>query len=148
MALWYGGIDTWPTLPALRFPYKPYREGAAPIVSLKVLARGRWRRIHGYVDSGAAYSILTVKEARRLGLLKIKARHLAVTTSGGRTQKISLHRLWARIGRQKISITFGVPRGFDLDFNLLGRRDLFRRYVVCFDDAHGLLTFFPHRRGD
>ena len=130
----------------IRFRYKPYRESLAPVVPLRIYAGKRWRRIWAYVDSGAAFSILSQTEARRLGLLRIKARRLAVTTSGGRTQEISLHRLWARLGRQRLSITFGVPRGFDVDFNLLGRRDLFERFVVTFDDHQGIVTFTPHRK--
>lgn len=133
-------------MPTFRFPYKRYREGTAPIIALNVLARGRWRRIFGYVDSGAAYSILTVAEAKRLGLVNIKGRSLAVTTSGGRTHQISLHRLWAKIGKKRFSITFGVPRGFDVEFNLLGRRDLFRRFAICFDDRHSILRFITHRQ--
>lgn len=121
---------------ALRFPYKRYRGARAPILPVQVLAGGRWRRLSGYVDSGAAFSILTVATAKRLGLLKIRARHVAVTTSGGRTFRITLHRLWTRIGRDRLSITYGVPRDFDVDLNLFGRRDLFQRYRVCFDDAH------------
>ena len=96
------------------------------------------------MDSGAAYSILTLANAKRLGLLRIKARHITVTTSGGRTARVSLHRLWARLGKERLSVTFGVPRGFDLDFNLLGRRDLFNRYIVTFDDAKGIVSFTRH----
>ena len=137
----------WKRKPAaVEFAYRRYRDGTAPIIPLQMLAGKRWRRIWAYVDSGAAYSILTVADARRLGLMKIKARRIAVTTSGGRTQKISLHRLWVKLGSDRLSVTFGVPRGFDVDFNLIGRRDLFRRYQVCFDDAHNILTFTPHPR--
>lgn len=135
----------WRKPPVVLFSYKRYRQGSAPIIPLKVRAGKRWRTVLTYVDSGAAYSMLTVTEARRLGLMKIKARRVAVTTSGGRTQSISLHRLWVKLGEDRFSVTFGVPRGFDLDFNLLGRRDLFKRYQVCFDDAHNLITFIPHR---
>ena len=113
----------------------------APIIPIKVLAGHRWRRVLAYVDSGAAYSILTVAEAKRLSLLKIKARRVAVTSSGGQTLGISLHRLWIKFGKDRLSVTFGVPRGFDVDFNLLGRRDFFKQYQVCFDDERGLLTF-------
>jgi hypothetical protein len=126
-----------------RFPYRPYRGQRAPVVPVRILADGRWRRIFAYVDSGAAYSVLTQSEARRLGLLGIKARRLAVTTSGGQVYQISLHRLWAKLGPQRLSITFGVPRGFDIDFNLLGRRDIFERFTVCFDETHGWVTFTP-----
>ena len=127
-----------------QFRYKTYRDAHAPIIPLQVFSGKRWRRIWAYVDSGAAYSVLTQQDARRLGLLKIKARRLAVTTSGGQTLHISLHRLWAKLGKEKLSITFGVPRGFNVDFNLLGRRDVFRRFIIAFDDSRGLLTFIPH----
>jgi len=130
----------------IRFPYKRYRDQVAPVIPIKVLANGHWRRVVAYVDSGAAYSVLTVREAKRLGLLKIKARRVAVTTSGGRSNKISLHRLWVRLGKKRLSITFGVPRDFDVDFNLLGRRDLFGRFEVCFNDAQGVLTLIEHRK--
>ena len=112
----------------------------APLISLRVLAGHRWRRVTVYVDSGAAYSLLTVAEAKRLGLLKIKARGVVVTSSGGATLHISLHRLWVKCGKDRFSVTFGVPRGFDVDVNLLGRRDFFRRYQVCFDDSDEILT--------
>ena len=136
----------WLLPPIIRFPYRRYRGGPAPIIPIQIRTGKRWRTVWTYVDSGAAYSILTVTEARRLGLMRVKARRVAVTTSGGSTQKISLHRLWVKLEGERISVTFGVPRGFDINFNLLGRRDLFRRYVVSFDDAGGFLTFAPHRR--
>ncbi len=131
---------------SLQFPYKRYRSGLAPILPIKVWAGGRWRKVEAYVDSGAAYSVLTVAEAKRLGLLKIKARRVAVTSSGGRTLKISLHRLWVKIADEpRLSVTFGVPRGFDVDSNLLGRRDFFKKYQVTFDDLHGTVSLTSHR---
>ena len=134
----------WPRRPLIsstNFAYKRYRGGRAPIIPIKVLAGHRWRTISAYVDSGAAYSVLTAADAKRLGLLKVKGRRLAVTTSSGESKKITLHRLWVKIGKDRLSVTFGVPRGFDIDFNLLGRRDLFRRYRICFDDKNAFLTF-------
>lgn len=131
---------------ALSVPYRKYRGNAAPVLEVKVRTGRHWRRLAGYVDSGAAFSIVTVAEAKRLGLWKIRARHVAVTTSGDRTFRISLHRLWTQIGKDKLSITYGVPRDFDVDLNLFGRRDLFQRYRVCFDDARGILSLVPHSR--
>ena len=128
----------WSTI----FAYSRYRGHAAPIIPIKILAGHRWRKIWAYVDSGAAYSVLTVADAKRLGLFRVKGRRIAIATSGGVPRKISLHRLWVRIGTDhRLSITFGVPRGFDVDFNLLGRHDLFRRYRISFDDSNAILAF-------
>ena len=130
----------------MSFPYHRRGDSSAPVLPAMVLAGGRWRRLHGYVDSGAAFSILKVSEAKRLGLLKVRGRNMAVTAGGGRVFRISLHRLWTKIGGQRVSITYGVPRDFDVDLNLFGRRDLFQRYRVCFDDARGILELVPHTR--
>ncbi len=147
--VWYGE-PMWPfgrKSSSIQFPYKRYRNGLAPIIPIKVWAGGRWRKVEVYVDSGAAYSVLTVTEAKRLGLMKITARRVAVTTSSGQTQGISLHRLWVKVGDdRRLSVTFGVPRGFDINSNLLGRRDFFEKYQVCFDDANALITLTPHRK--
>ena len=129
----------------IRFEYRRYRNGWAPIIPLKVLSGGRWLRVNTYVDSGASYSIIKLADARRLGLMRVKARRIIVTTSGGKSHGISLHRLWVKLGAKKFSITFGVPRGFDVDHNLLGRKDFFSRYKVCFDDCAGILTFTPNK---
>lgn len=119
----------------------------APIVPIKVFAGRRWHSVWAYVDSGAVVSILTVAEARRLGLIKIRARKVAITTSGGRTNQISLHRLWVKLGQERFSITFGVPRGFDIGFNLLGRRDLFQRYQITFKESKGIVSFVSNQTG-
>ncbi|MBI4228005.1 MAG: aspartyl protease family protein [Candidatus Omnitrophica bacterium] len=130
----------------MRFPYARVRGGRAPIIPIRVLGRRRWQTIPVYVDSGAYCSILRPEAARRLGIHELLAQRVTIRTSGGRTTQLDLYRLAARIGTWRGLVTFGVPHGFDLEFNLLGRIDVFDQFAICFDDAAGALTLTPSRR--
>lgn len=130
----------------MRFDYTRYRGGAAPIIPIQVRGRRRWHKLWVYVDSGAYVSILRPEEAQRLGVEELLPQRVAITTSGGRTHELKLYRLAARIGTWRGVVTFGVPQRFDIDFNLLGRKDVFEEFSICFHDADGVIHFHPRRR--
>ncbi len=131
----------------MRFAYARFRHGAtAPIIPIRVRGRRRWHTIDVYVDSGAFCSILRPEEARRLGAEELVAQPVKIATSGGRTMALKLYRLAAKIGTWRGVVTFGVPQGFDIEFNLLGRKDVFEQFIISFDEAAATVTFRPRRR--
>lgn len=129
----------------MRVPYARTRGGAAPIIPIQVRGRRRWQTIQVYVDSGAYCSILRPEEARRLGVDELLAQRVTIQTSGGRTTELDLYRLAAKIGAWRGLVTFGVPRGFDLEYNLLGRIDVFDQFRITFDDGAGVLSLATRR---
>lgn len=134
----------------MRFDYTRGRHGAAPIIPLQVRGRRRWHKVWAYVDSGAYCSILRPEEAQRLGVDELLPQRIAIGTSGGRTLELKLYRLAARIGRWQGVVTFGVPQGFDIAFNLIGRKDVFEQFIISFREAARVVTFTrgrPRRRG-
>ena len=98
-----------------------------------------------YVDSGAYCSVLRPEEAQRLEVDDLLPQRVDIRTSGGRTVALKVYRLATRIGKWRGVVTFGVPQGFDIDFNLLGRKDVFEHFVVSFNDAGRSLTLTPRR---
>ena len=130
----------------MRFDYTRFRGGTAPIIPIQVRGRRRWHKVWAYVDSGAYCSILRPDEAQRLGVGELLPQRVRIRTSGGRTLGLKLYRLAARIGTWRGVVTFGVPQGFDIDFNLLGRKDVFEQFAVCFNDAAAVVTLRPRPR--
>lgn len=129
----------------MRFPYTRLHGGTAPIIPIQVRGRRRWHKVWVYVDSGAYCSILRPDEAQRLGVEELLSQRVSIRTSGGKTMQLDLYRLAARLGAWRGLVTFGVPRGFDIDFNLLGRKDVFEHFTVTFNDGAGRLTLTPRR---
>ena len=130
----------------MRFSYTRLRESTAPIIPIEVRGRRRWHKVWMYVDSGAYCSILRPEEAQRLEVDDLLPQRVDIRTSGGRTVALKVYRLATRIGTWRGVVTFGVPQGFDIDFNLLGRKDVFEHFVVSFNDAGRVLTLTPRRR--
>jgi hypothetical protein len=56
---------------------------------------------------------------------------------------IYLHDLELQIGRETIVAKVGFSERLGVGFNLLGRKDVFQRFKICFQDSQGLLTFEP-----
>ncbi|MBI4313587.1 MAG: aspartyl protease family protein [Candidatus Omnitrophica bacterium] len=131
---------------ATRFDYVRFKKGSAPIVPIEVRGKRHWHKVWCYVDSGAYYSVLRPEVAKHLKVDELQPRKVLIATSGGHSKSIKLYRLAARIGSWQGVVTFGVPHGFDIDFNLLGRRNVFNEFAITFDDSKAVVTFKPKRR--
>lgn len=129
----------------MQFPYARTRGGKAPIIPIQVKGCRRWHPLKVYVDSGAYCSILHPNDARRLGVDELPDQRVTIQTSGGRATDLKLYRLPAKIGTWRGLVTFGVPQGFDLAYNLLGRIDVFDQFRITFDDGAGVLSLAPRR---
>lgn len=95
-----------------------------------------------YVDSGAFTSVLTRADAVDLGLNLEKGKHIDLQGVGGSVSAY-LHPVEIKIANKvlKIEVAFSVsyetPR-------LLGRKGIFDKFEICFNDTHKQLTFTSH----
>jgi len=127
------------------FPYQVYRNFPCPIIRL-ALSNGRdWFETEPYVDSGASISLFSPLEAERMGLNYAKGRKIASIVGDGSSIPVFLHRLPVRIGTVSLSVTIGFSPRLGVGFNLLGRKDFFRRFDVLFSDSKKTITFLPVR---
>ena len=96
-----------------------------------------------YVDSGASTSILTIREADRLGL-RIEAGQLIYSVVGdGSLIPVYIHHLPIRIGAVGLTATIGFSPRLGVGFNLLGRQDIFARFDVTFSESRKVVRFRP-----
>ena len=126
---------------AIEFPYK-IREGtASPIIPIKI---GRLA-VDAYVDSGAFVSIFSVQDANFLGIDYQKGQKSLMKVGDGNLIPVFLHTLPIQIGHISFNATIGFSTRLGIGFNLLGRKDIFNRFVVIFDDAKKKVNFLPNR---
>ena len=128
------------------FRYPVYGKAKSPIIPFRVLGRHGWKVVWAYVDSGASYSILSVREAERLGLELREGRRISVVVGNGERIPVYLFRLAIRIGELSFEGAMGFSEKLGVGFNLLGRKDVFDRFRICFDEREGEIAFFPNRR--
>ena len=130
------------THPIIKFPYKTYMGIPCPVVSVEI----KETMIDAYVDSGALVSIFSIKEADALGINYQTGQPGLVTVGDGNKITVFFHKLPIKIGEISFQATMGFSPKLGVGFNLLGRKDIFERFIVSFNDLKKVVSFLPHRR--
>src|SRR3989338_2015711 len=123
------------------FPYRTYRKFHSPIIPVEVQGNKRKCIIAAYVDSGAWFSVFCVREAVRLGIDYKKGKPVAITIGERRSIKVYVFRLPIKIGSKKFKAAIAFSE--HLGINLLGRKDVFRKFDITFRDAKRTVSFVP-----
>ena len=126
---------------SIKFPYKVYRNIPCPIITLKISGI----EIDAYIDSGAFYSIFSPQEAELIGIDYKYGKQGGAVVGDGNIIPVYFHTLPITIGHTSFHATVGFSPKLGIGFNLLGRRGVFERFVVMFDDAKKMATFIPNK---
>lgn len=130
----------------IRFDYSVFREGKAPVIPLEFWGKGRWHNLWVYVDSGASFTILHTYEAQRLGVNLRRCKKFYIVVAGDRRIPVFTTTLRLRVGKTVVPVEVGFCHALGGAFNLLGRKGVFDRFQVCFDDQREELTFRPSKK--
>lgn len=127
----------------IRFPYTLVRGRREPIIALGLKLPGGWQRVDFYVDSGAAYSIVSTQLAAAVGFDFKRGQRASIQVGDGHCLPVYLHRLPLQIGPRLIEARIGFAEQYGLHFNLLGRLDIFDKFNVSFRERERVVIFEP-----
>jgi hypothetical protein len=105
-----------------------------PLVELRLLSSRTSFRTLAYFDSGARFSTFPSSVAEILELPYLDGEKLEVGGVGGKLTAY-LNVVAIQLGPWEFDAPVLFSEEFAVGFNLLGRRGVFDRFVVCFDDA-------------
>lgn len=126
---------------SIKFSYKTHKGIACPIIPVEISGI----RIDAYVDTGAFFSIFSTKEAEAMGINYQQGKAASAIVGDGNLIPVFYHTLPIKIGNLSFPATIGFSPRLGIGFNLLGRKDIFERFVVIFDDLKKTITFIPRR---
>lgn len=112
-----------------------------PMIPLKLKGKDRWFEFWAFVDSGATYSIFASKEGEALGIDFRQGKKTMVVVGDGGYIPVYLFKIPVCIGEFEFTAEIGFSEKLGVGFNLLGRRDFFDIFMVCFNDREGKVTF-------
>lgn len=125
----------------VEFKYSNIHKASGPIIPILVKGNELWHEVWGFVDTGATYSIFQPEEAERLGIDLTIGRRISVVVGDGKSIAVYLHRLKIKISSHEIFATIGFSKELKVDLNLIGRKDIFNNFKVCFNDKNGIISF-------
>jgi hypothetical protein len=121
----------------IEFPYTIHKGYLMPIIPITVLGHRVWV----FVDSGAAFTILSTDDAQRIGIDWERGRQQMIVVGDGSFIPTYLHDLKLRIGEFEITAPIGFSERLGVGFNILGRKGIFDQFQVCFNDHIRKVTF-------
>jgi hypothetical protein len=128
-------------MPIIVRNYRKYKEWKMPIITLGLKHKEGWFPVDAYVDSGAVYSIFRQSVAERMGVEIAKGRFIYSQVGDGGFIPVYLHKLDVQLGPKTFQATIGFSEKLGIGFNILGRADVFDKFVVCFDDLKNYVSF-------
>ncbi len=122
------------------FPYIEFRGRRAPIVPIEFYNK-EWIKFNAYVDSGAGYCVFHARIAEMLGLRLEDGEKIYVTVGDGSQIVVYIHKIKIRLAGKEIDANVGFSKHLGIGFNIIGRLDVFDRFVVCFDEGERFVEF-------
>jgi len=126
---------------SIEFEYLTHAGQKVPIIPIGIKKKGKWYELWAFVDTGATYSIFEAKEAERLEVDIYKGRKMMVIVGDGSFIPVYFHKVIMKIGEVEFKAEVGFSERLGVGFNLLGRKDVFEIFKVCFDDRKKIVSF-------
>lgn len=126
----------------MRFQYQQRHGKFLPIIPIKLKSvDGEWITFDAFVDSGASYTLFTAEIGEILGLDVENGEKIYVTVGDGSLITVYLHELEVKIGEKTFKATIGFSKQLGIGFNIIGRKDFFEKFKICFDERAKIVEF-------
>jgi len=126
----------------VEFPYTLYKGLSVPIIPIQLKNQSEWFELWAFVDSGATFSIFAAREASGMGLDLSHALQRMIVVGDGSFIPALFVKLPLRIGDIELPVEVGFSEKLGVGFNLLGRKDVFNAFRVCFSDDKKIISFY------
>ncbi len=126
----------------VEYPYVRIRGQYYPLIPLTLHFNERSVKVFGLLDSGASVSLFRPEIARALGI--------PFGGHGGQTfkmvkgqLKVMICRLTVEMAKRTFPAFIGFSNGYSASFNIIGRKNFFERFGVCFNESKRRVGLIP-----
>ncbi len=125
----------------IEFPYANLRGSKIPLISICLHLPDEAVEIAAFVDSGATYTLVRAEEIKDMNFNFKTGKQKMIQVGDGGFIPVYLHKMKLEIGNKAINAIVGFSEKLGIEFNILGRRDIFETFKVCFNDKAAKITF-------
>jgi hypothetical protein len=128
----------------LAFPYLRKGRQFFPVADVALEVPQRSLTVKALVDSGATLSVFRAEVLEYLGIPLSRGEKMYLEGIGGRILGYR-HRLPACVGTWRFRLTVVFSQELAVSFNLLGRDNFFKEFLVIFDERKRVIRLQHHR---
>lgn len=125
----------------VRFLYKQVRGIAQPVIPIGIKFPNRWLPLEVYVDSGAEYTVIEAGIAQSIGFDYRQGNRVYLQVGSGSLISVYLNYLEVQLGSVQLTCRVGFSEQLKVNYNVLGKADIFDYFKICFSQNQRLITF-------
>ncbi|MBI4009239.1 hypothetical protein HY357_03330 [Candidatus Roizmanbacteria bacterium] len=106
-----------------------------PVLSIKIRNKsGDWIPFHGYLDSGAGYSVFHLDVAEILGIKIYQGKKIFLTVGDGAKIESYIHKLPVKFSEKEFTAEISFSPSLGTGTNILGMKSFFDNFHICFNN--------------
>ena len=125
----------------VRFLYKQVRGIYQPVIPVGIKFPSRWFPLDVYVDSGAEYTVIEAEIAQSIGFDYRQGNRVYLQVGSGGLISVYLNDLEVQLGSVQLTCRVGFSEQLKINYNVLGKADIFEAFKICFSQKQRLITF-------
>ncbi len=126
----------------MKFSYQFFRGAYYPIVPVEIVNGSKNIATSAVVDSGAFFSVFSGSAGRELGLDVEKGEKRIFQAASAKLVGY-IHEVVLVVAGEEIICKVAFSDELSTSFNLLGRYDVFKNFMICFDESEKSVEFTP-----
>ncbi|MBI4980702.1 retropepsin-like domain-containing protein [Candidatus Woesearchaeota archaeon] len=130
----------------MKYKYSFFDGELLPIVPIILKGKVEEVELKAYIDTGASYCLFHADIAEIIGIKLEEGDLTEMVLGDGNIIRIYLHKVPVSIGEHKFTALVGFSKGLGIKFNIIGRKGIFDKFVISFNEKDKEIEFVPHEK--
>jgi predicted aspartyl protease len=121
----------------------PFEGELLPIIPIVLRGKAETVELKAYIDTGASYCLFHADIAEIIGLNLEEGNPTEMVLGDGNVIIVYLHQVLVSIGGIEFTTFVGFSKGLGIRFNIIGRKGIFDKFIVSFNERGKEIEFKP-----
>ncbi len=125
----------------MKYEYVLSEDRFHPIIPIKLKGNTDWIEFKAYIDTGASFCLFHTNVAQILEIDIEKGEKIEMVMGDGDILTAHLHQVFVSIANKEFTAVIAFSKGLGTGFNIIGRKDIFENFIVCFNEKEKWIEF-------
>ncbi len=128
----------------MKYRYQFFNGEFLPVVNIALKSKKNTVELKAFIDTGASYCLVHADVTEILGIDLETGEKTEMILGDGNILTVYLHEIEVSVGGVEFKARVGFSKGLGIGFDIIGRKGIFDKFKVCFNERDKEIEFIPH----
>jgi predicted aspartyl protease len=129
----------------MKYKYHFFDGEFLPVMDIVLKSKKDSVNLRAFIDTGASYCLVHADVTEILGIDMEAGEKTEMVLGDGNILTVYLHGMVVSIGRMEFNARIGFSKGLGTGFDIIGRKGIFDKFKVCFNERDKEVELIPHQ---